>query len=141
MEISAEETKLMTNSDNSIQREIKVYGQKLGTVASFKYLEAIVSDKGSKPEVLTRIAQANVALTKLDPIWRDNKISLGSKVKLMRSLVISIFLSAYESWTLTADLVKITQAFEMRCYRSTWTMSLRKFAERSKQPWERMTNS
>ena len=38
MEISAENTKLMTNGANGIQREIKVKGQKLGTVTSFKYL-------------------------------------------------------------------------------------------------------
>ena len=94
MEISAEKTKLMTNSANGIQREIKVKGQKLGTVTSFKYLGAVVSDDGSKPEVLSRIAQATAALTELKPIWRDNNISLGSKVKLMRSLVISIFLYA-----------------------------------------------
>ena len=43
MEISAEKTKLMTNSANGIQREIKVKGQKLGTVTSFKYLGAVVS--------------------------------------------------------------------------------------------------
>ena len=76
MEISAEKTKLMTNSDNGIQREIKVKGQKLGIVTSFKYLGAVVSDDGSKPEVLPRIAQATAALTKLKPIWRDNNISL-----------------------------------------------------------------
>ena len=35
----------------------------------------------------------------------------------MRSLVISIFLYACLSWTLTAELEKRTQAFEMRCYR------------------------
>ena len=46
MEISAEKTKLMTNSDNGIQREIKVKGQKLGTVTSSKYLGAVVSDDG-----------------------------------------------------------------------------------------------
>ena len=69
MEISAEKTKLMTNSANGIQREIKVKGQKLGTVTSFKYLGAVVSDDGSKPEVLSRIAQAIAALTKLKPIW------------------------------------------------------------------------
>ena len=40
MEISAEKTKLMTNSANGIQREIKVAVQKLGTVTSFKYLGA-----------------------------------------------------------------------------------------------------
>ena len=67
MEISAEKTKLMTNSANGIQREIKVKGQKLGTVTSFKYFGA-VSDDGSKPEVLSRIAQATAALTKLKPI-------------------------------------------------------------------------
>ena len=123
MAISAEKTKLMTNSANGIQREIKVKGQKLGTVTSFKYLGAVVSDDGPKPEVLSRIAQATAALTKLKPIWRDNNISLGSKVKLMRSFVISIFLYACESWALTAELEKRTQAFEMRCYRRLLNIS------------------
>ena len=50
-------------------------------------------------------------------------ISLGSKVKLMRSLVISIFLYACESWTLTAELEKRTQALEMRCYRRLLNIS------------------
>ena len=33
----------------------------------------------------------------------------------MRPLAVSIFLHACESWTLTAELEKVTQAFEMRC--------------------------
>ena len=45
LEISAEKTKLMTNSANGIQREIKAKGQKLGTVTNFKYLGAVVSDE------------------------------------------------------------------------------------------------
>ena len=68
MEISAEKTKLMTNSTNGIKRVIKVTRQKMGTVTSFKYLGAVVSDDGSKPVVLSRIAQATAALTKLKPI-------------------------------------------------------------------------
>ena len=43
----------------------------------------------------------------------------------MRSLVISIFLYACESWTLTAELEKITQAFEMRCYRRLLNISFK----------------
>ena len=74
---SVEKTKLMTNSANGIQREVKVEGQVLGTVTSFKYLGAVVSDDGSKLEVLLRIAQATAALTKLKPIWRDKNTSLG----------------------------------------------------------------
>ena len=99
MEISAEKTKLMTNSANGIQREIKVKRQKLSTVTSFKHLGAIVTDDGCKPEIISRTAQTTDALTKLNPIWRDNNISLGAKVKLMRSLVFSIFLYVCESWT------------------------------------------
>ena len=41
----------------------------------------------------------------------------------MRSLVVSIFLNACESWTLTAELEKRTQAFEMRCYRRLLNIS------------------
>ena len=39
MEISAEKTKLMTNSANGIQRKSKIKGQKLVTVLSFSNLE------------------------------------------------------------------------------------------------------
>ena len=38
-------------------------GQKLHTVTSFKYLGLVITDEGSKPEILSRIAQATAALT------------------------------------------------------------------------------
>ena len=56
------------------EREIKVKGQRLGSVTSFKYLGAVVSDDDFKPEILSRIAQATATLTKLKLIWRDNNI-------------------------------------------------------------------
>ena len=79
MEISAENNKLITNNANGSQREIKMKGGKLDTVTSFKYLGSIVSGGGSKPAVLSRIAQTTAALTKLMQIWRDNNISIGSR--------------------------------------------------------------
>ena len=100
MEISAEKTKLMTNNTSGINKEIKVNGQKLEKVTSFKYLGSVITDEGSKPEILSRIAQATAALTRLKPVWIDKSISLSSKIRLMRSLVTSIFLYACESWAL-----------------------------------------
>ena len=50
MEISAEKTKLMTNNTSGINSEIKVNGQKLETVTSFKYLGLVITDEGSKPD-------------------------------------------------------------------------------------------
>ena len=44
-------------------------------------------------------------------------------MKPMRSFVISIFLYACESWTMTAELEKRSQAFEMRCYQRLLNMS------------------
>ena len=113
MEISAEETKLMTNNTNGINTEIKVNGQMLETVTSFKYLGSLITDEGSKPEILSRIAQTTAALARLKPSWNDRSISLSSKIRLMRSLVTSIFLYACESWTLTAELQRRIQAMEM----------------------------
>ena len=43
-EISAEKTKPMTNNTSGINTEIKVNGQKLETVTSFKYLGSVTTD-------------------------------------------------------------------------------------------------
>ena len=51
MEISAENTKLMTNNTSSINREIKVNGRMLETVTSFKYQSSVITDEGSTPEI------------------------------------------------------------------------------------------
>ena len=68
MEISAKKTKLMTNNTSGIKMintEIKMNGQKLETVTSFKCLGSVITDEGSKPEILSRIAQTTAALTRL----------------------------------------------------------------------------
>ena len=87
-EISAEKIKLMTNSANGIQREIKVKGQKFGTVTSFKYLEAIVSDEGSK-------------------LSKDNSAGQNTRKKkkrLYRRRDGKIILRSGQGWTLLAQL-------------------------------------
>ena len=113
IEISAKKTKLVTNNTSCINKEIKVNGQKLETDTSFKYLGSVVSDKGSKPEILSRIVQMTAALTRLKPVLNDRSISLSSKIWLMGFLVTSIFLYACESWTLTAELQRKRQAMDM----------------------------
>ena len=64
MEISAEKSKLMTNNANGINTEIKVNGQKLETAT-------VITDEGSKPKILSRIAQTTAALIRLKPVWID----------------------------------------------------------------------
>ena len=117
MEISAEKTKLMTNSANGIQRETKVKGQS----STMKQLFQMMAPNQRFSQRLPKPLQL------LKPIWRDNNISLGSKVELMCSFAISIFLNACESWTLTAELEKRMQAFEMKCYRRLLNISYKDY--------------
>ena len=88
MEINAEKTKLITNNANGISIDVRINGEKLDGVDSLKYLGAAVTDQGSKPKVLSRIAQTTAALARLKTIWSDKHISLSSKIRLMRPLVI-----------------------------------------------------
>ena len=129
MESSAKKTKLVTNNTSGINTEIKVNEQKLQTVTSFKYLGSVITDEGSKTEILSWMAQTTAALTRLKPVWIDKSISLGSKIRLMCSLVASIFLYACKSWTLTAEPQRRRiQAMEMRCHRKILNISYKDHA-------------
>ena len=127
MEINAKKTKLMTNNIEGISLDIRIGCQKLETVQSFKYLGSVVTDEGSKQEILSRIAQTIGALTKLKTIWKDKNIALSSKIRLMHSLVISIFLYACETLTFTAELERKIQATERRCFRRLFGISYRDY--------------
>ena len=74
MEISAEKTKLMTINTSGINTEIKINGEKFETVTSFKYLGSVMTCEGSKPEILSRIAQTTAALTRLKPVLNDREL-------------------------------------------------------------------
>ena len=65
MEIGPDKTKVMTNNPNGFQREIKVKGKMLKEVENFKYLGAIISNEGSKPEILSRTARITAAISRL----------------------------------------------------------------------------
>ena len=123
MEIGPDKTKVPTNNPDGFQRELKIKGQRLEEVENFKYLGAIISSEGSKPEILSRTAKTTAALSRLKTIRRDKNISLASKVKLMRTLILSTFFYACESWTLTAEIERRIQALEMRCYRRLLNIS------------------
>ena len=130
MQISAEKTKLMTNNINGISSTIKVSGKKLETVQSFKYLGAIVTDEGSRPKILSRIAQATGTRTNLKVIWIDKNIALNTKIRLLRSLIISIFLYACETRTLTAETEKDPDYGDEKLQKTPWHLIRRTHYER-----------
>ena len=89
---SAEKTKLMTNNTDGISVDIRVSGEKLDEVDTFKYLGALVRDQDSKPGALSRMALTTAAPSKLKrTFWNDKNTSLSSKIVLY--LPVSVLLS------------------------------------------------
>ena len=67
------------NNNNNNNKPTKVKDYNLETVSSFKYLGAIVTDEGTKREVLTRTAQATSVLTKPKTVLKDRKHHLQTQ--------------------------------------------------------------
>ena len=118
------------DNTNGISTDITTDNKKLETVRGFKYLGAIVLDEGSKPEVLSRIAQTTAAMTKLKIIWNNRNITISSKIRLMHSLAMSICLYACETWTITADIEKDTGIED-----ETFPQTSRYLIQRSHNQW------
>ena len=125
MEINGEKTKIMTNNPAGFKEEMILKNETVEVVNKFKYLGSIISDKGSKPEIVARLGQATKAICKLQRIWKSRTISLTHKLKLINSLVHSVFLYGCETWTLTADLEKRISSFEMKCLRRILNITFR----------------
>ena len=89
-----EKTKLMTNNTSGINKEIEVKGQKLETVTSFNAWAQLHVTRDSSFRYSPGELKTTKTLTKFKPVWNDRSISLSSKIRLMRSLVTSIFLYA-----------------------------------------------
>lgn len=116
LSINRSKTKLMV-----VDRAQKLHFSgtlKLESVDNFVYLGSIITNNGSSElEIRRRIAMAKTAMSQLQNIWRDRNISRHTKIKLVRTLVFSIFLYACETWTIkAADRTRI-DAFEMWCWR------------------------
>ena len=109
---------MVTSRTQQAATSITLNGQTLEEVDSFKYFGSTLKKDGSSTkEVKTRLNLIASATMRHNVIWMTNSVSFPVKLKLFKSLVISILLHGCESLALTADLERCIQAFESTCYR------------------------
>ena len=100
--------------------------EKIEEVEEFTYLGSIIDTKcSSAKEIERRIGMAKSPVHNLTTIWKSRGVSIGLKIRLLKSTAFAIALYGCESWAPTeADRKKIN-AFEMWCYRKllrvSWT--------------------
>ena len=69
--------------------------------------------------MLRRIGPASSVMDSLRRVWNNRRLTIGTKVYLYRTLVLSVLLYGAETWTLLANDLKTLEAFHMRCQRQT----------------------
>jgi len=87
-------------------------------VESFVYPGSKVTiDGGTMQDVAQRIQKANGAFVQLYPVWRNNKISTRTKLRIFRSSVKALLLYGSETWKVTKIATSKLQVFVNRYLR------------------------
>lgn len=126
LKINKNKTKIMiVDRFNTLQLTDRLNEYEL--VDSFIYLGSTITNNGNcESEIRRRIGMAKTAMSRLTKIWKDRSISQKTKIRLVRTLVFSIFLYGAETWTLRANERQKIDAFEMWCWRRmlriSWTV-------------------
>ena len=97
---------------------VSMYGQTVEPVVKFTYLRSDVDSEGySTPEIHRRLGMGSSIMGQLDAIWRQQKLSLQTKLRLYTSLVLSVVLYGSETWTLRKSDSDRLQSFHMTSQR------------------------
>ena len=127
MALNAKKTKTMLISkfDEDKTCKVQVNGTELEQVKKYKYLGTMVTSDGrSLVEVKRRIAMAKDAFWKYGELLRNN-VSMKLKKKVLSCYINSVLMYCCESWTITEEIKRRIEAFEMWCYRRILKISWR----------------
>ena len=120
--ISTKKTEVMHQQAPATQYTeptITVNGQKLAAVDKFIYLGSTLSRSTNiDAEVSYRLARASAAFGRLQyTVWERRGISLQTKLKVYRAVVLPSLLYACETWTVYSRHARQLNSFHMRCLR------------------------
>ncbi len=118
LEINRSKTKMMIIDRPRNNRPDVAEIAGVEVVTHFTYLGSEIDNNGGcEKEVNRRVQMARNAMVKLNKIWRDRAITKRTKIRLVRTLVFSIFLYGAETWAVRQKERKKIDSFEMWCWR------------------------
>ena len=113
--VNVGKTMVMTTGDIG---EVTVDGKDIEVVTNFVFLGALITEDGlCEKEVRRRIAMGKAAMGGLTSIWKGRGVTLETKVKLVKVLVLPIVLYRAETWTMRKHERREIDAFELWCWR------------------------
>ena len=102
----------------SEDEQVTLGNEKIDQVGSFSYLGSIISkDGGSSEDVKSRIAKAQGVFSQLKKVWKNRKISLQTKIRILEATVMTVVKYGSEAWTLQKADENLLDVFQRNCLR------------------------
>ena len=100
------------------EKPITLQGQTLEEVQSFPYLGSEVDQSGKVKEIALRLEKGG----RVNQMWRrkvfrSRNISITTKMRAFRTLVMSVLLYGAETWPVAQQDIRKLKTFQMRCLR------------------------
>ena len=123
LKINLEKTKMLRINAKQ-HGNIAVNGKEIENVSEFTYLGTKICREGGRMKDLrNRLSRARSAYTRLKCIWNSKKIMRRTKIKLYKSLVLSVLLYGCETWKMNKEHGKMLDVFQQKCLRRTLKIS------------------
>ena len=119
MAISVEKSKVLTVGCADVCTAIQLNNQSLEEVESFTYLGSSIDKSGkASTEVDTRIEKEGRAYQMwCKKVFRSANLSKATKMRVFRTLVMSVLLYGAETWTITQKDLRKLRTFHLKCLR------------------------
>jgi len=125
-------TKIMTTEEED---SFVVDNEEIETVTSFTFLGSVIEKEGKcDMEINRRVAIGKAAMNGLEKIWKDKHVSIDTKKRLVKALIIPTVTYGSETWTLTKKTRKKINACEMWIWRKMQRIS---WTEKKTNEWVR----
>ena len=96
----------------------QIDGETMETVTDFMFLGSkITADGHCSHEIKRCLLLGRKVMTNLDSILKSRDITLPTKIRLVKALVLPIVMYGYESWTIKKAECRRLDASELWCWR------------------------
>lgn len=113
LSIKKSETMTVNAADKCI---VEMDGGKLAVCMQFRYLGSIICDDGDlQHELARRISRAQGAWNTLSHVWKDNRLTVATKVRIYKASVLPVLLYGCETWAVSERQVRRLESFQIRC--------------------------
>ena len=96
----------------------QIDGETMETMSDFIFLGSKITADGScSHEIKRRLFLGKKVMTNLDSILKSRNITLSTKVRLVKAMVIPVVMYGCENWTIQKAESQRIDAFELWCWR------------------------